>query len=158
MKKLYVILFALCIGLSSSIYAVEVDSSNVSKNTVKSVLTDSTNLAEGKAILKQMVVGTGDAMKTGYDIVIKQQYVYAFEYSCVGLLALLTLIGFFIFYGKVTDDKKNVLIPAFLCLGLFIWSAIVFSLHFNVIVQGFVNPDYAAIKDIIQMSKELLSK
>jgi len=112
---------------------------------------------QGEALLKSIAIGAGETMKTGYEIVVKQQFVYAIQYIAVGIVSFISLILFIIFY-YFKSDKTNSLTPSILFLILFVWTGYVFSIHFSQIVQAFVNPEYAAISDIVKMTKSLISK
>ena len=135
---------------------VKIDSSNISNVAVNGTESnmDSVLYQDGKEVLKSIKTAGGAALGNGYDIVVKQQLVYSIEYLFVGILCLICGYLFFVFYKKTEKDKPNTVIPSLLFLGLTIWTAVVFSLHWHQVLQGFVNPDYAAINDIIRMFKQ----
>jgi len=152
MKKLVLLLSLFAMTVFTSIAQVKIDS------TQMDVKIDPQMVQDGKEVLSKIVIGAGDTMKTGYEIVVKQQYVYAIQYLLVGVLSFIMFCGFIYFYLGVTNEKMNRIFPALICFGLFLWSAISFSGHFDQIIQAFVNPEYAAIKDIVEMTKNIVSK
>jgi len=154
MKK--VVFMLMLIGLTLSSYAVKIDSSSVVES--KGLKIDSALYSDGKSALQNFTMQSGNALKTGYDIVVQQQRVIAIQYLLVGLLSVAMLVLFFVFYSKITSDKKNAIVPAVICICLFIWTAIVFSSNYSVVIQGLFNPDYAAIKEVVNISKQLMSK
>lgn len=127
--------------------AATVDSTKASKSA------DTTMLNVGKSALNSITTAAG----TGYDVIVQQQRVYAVQYLLVGLLSIICVYFFVSFYKKATGPEKiaNTLFPAIVFGIVALWTAIVFSFHYSQIVQGLVNPDFAAIKDIIAMFKDI---
>lgn len=151
MKKYLLIIVAL-FAISFASIAASIDSSSVKASSP----TQDTSFTQGKALLEKVVVGTGDAIKTAYDVVVQQQRVYSVAYSVVGIVCLIFIFLFARTYKKSTEEgKKNLLFTSLLYLGIAVWTGIVFSLHYMQIIQGIVNPDYAAIQDVITMFKKL---
>ena len=157
MKQLRILFVALIMSVVFSMNvqasAVKIDSTSVSQSSSISSA-DQTILNEGKDMLKSITVGGGKMLASGYDIVVGQQRMKAVMYLVVALFSLGAWIGFFILYNRVKKDKPNSAFPAFICLGLAVWFLIVVAVHFTDIFQGLVNPDYAAIQDIIKMFKK----
>jgi len=150
MKK--VILLLLATIMLQSVYATDVVVDSTSQTTSKMVYQD------GKDFFKSLATTTKDGISTGYDIIVQQQRVYAIQYIIVGVLCLLFGWLFIKFYRKTFDEttkSKNMLFPSIVFLIMAIWTGIVFSLHYSQVVQGLVNPDFAAIKDIVAMFVEL---
>ena len=114
---------------------------------------DSLQYADTKELLKTLSINTGDAVKVGYDIVVGQQKVKAIINLSYGIAAIVSFWLFLHFYRKVTNNEMNVLIPAIIFLTIAIFSAIPFGTGFSQMVTGFVNPDYAAIEDIVKMAR-----
>ena len=145
MKKLVVVLSVMLVGYVS--IAAQVDSSQFTEKVYNN----------SKEILDKVMINSGKAVSTGYDIIVQQQRVIAVEYTLVFIGSMICFLLFLNFYKKSnkveseTPVSKNTLFPAIIFLGLSIWLGIVFSFHFTDVIQGFVNPDYAAIKDIISM-------
>ena len=132
---------------------VKVDSSTTTSVATKSNM-DSVMYADGKEVLKGIKTVGGNALGNGYDIVVRQQLVYSWEYLMVGILCLIFAWAGFTFYKQIEKEKPNRIIPAIIFLIGVVWTAIVFSAHFHQVIQGFLNPDYAAINDIIRMFKQ----
>lgn len=146
-----ILLFALLLLGINFAYAVQIDSTSVRIDSTIKTATD------GETLLKSIAIGAGETMISGYEIVVKQQYVYAIQYLAVGISSFLFLILFlFFYYGR--SQSTNSFTPSLIFFCLFVWSAIVFSMHFTQIVQAFVNPEYAAISDIVRLTKSLISK
>ena len=134
--------------------AVKIDSSSAITTTTASA-TD-TNFY--KEQFKSIQLASGKVLNNGYDVMVQQQRMYAYQYLSVGILCVLSTIAFFIFYTRINKQKPNSTIPAIVCAGIMIWTAISFSNHFNLVFQGLFNPDYAAIKDIISLVKGGISR
>lgn len=145
MKK--VLMFFVALFASVMVMATQVDST--SSVTSGKVYNDS------KALFGKVMDGAGQAVSTGYDVIVQQQRVIAVQYILVFIAAVVFLILFVRFYrkGQGENAEKNTLFPAILFGILGLWMMIVFSLHYSEVVQGLVNPDYAAIKDIVEMFK-----
>ena len=137
---------------------VKIDSTVVSPDQVsqKEVYED------GKTFFKDVSTGVSGAAGTAYDVIVQQQRMYAFQYLLVGIICILFFYLSMRFmnkhYAKLDENEtKNpiglTLSIVFGCLA--IWSGIVFALNYSVVVQGLVNPDFAAMKDIIQMFKSI---
>lgn len=146
MKKIILILTTMfAVSLS---YAAQIDSSS---------LVSKTDETESKAFFKSMVVGAKDTLNTGYEVIVQQQRVYSIEYLIVGVICLIFMYFCIKFYRKATgvDKIANTLLPSLVFGALSLWCGIVFSLHFHQVVQGFLNPDYAAMTDIVTMFKSM---
>ena len=146
------VMFVTSLSVNVAHAATKVDSSSVT--AVPQTTADQTVYNEGKEMLKSITKGGGDMLTNGYDIVVGQQRMKAFMYLFVAFLAIGAWIGFFVYYGKIKSEKPNAFFPSLVLFGLSLWFTIVVGLHFTDIFQGLVNPDYAAIQDIIKMFKK----
>lgn len=157
MKKVFLLLMLAIASLNifaGPVTKVKIDSSSVTESKGGKMKMDSAVYSDGKNFLKSVEVGASN----GYDVVVAQQKVYAIQYLLVGILCAIFLFLFFRYYAKMAKNESNVVLPALICLVGSVWTAIIFSMHYGQIVQGFINPDYAAIQDIIKMTKNLISK
>lgn len=161
MKVIQIILLLVGLVVSNNIIAsetskhssVQIDSSSVTGSNKTDIL-----YKDGKEFLKNITVTTGSTLKTGYDIILKQQLVYAIQYLLIGLLCLFFIILSIIYYNRINNDKPNSIIPALFFIVLSIVTGSIFASNYNIVIQGLVNPDYAAIKDIIEMTKDVIKK
>lgn len=170
MKK--IILFSMLIilatiGFEQTVQAEAIDTSSV---TTELAIPDSTKLTISEVYedVKAGITGLSAALKTPaehvYTVLCKQQVVKAF----VGIFMFLLLILFPIIslrYGSFVVDwedgevKENK--PSFSAIISIIFGilSIIFIIIFFVggyhldIIQGFVNPEYGAIKDIVDFIK-----
>ena len=76
-------------------YAAQIDSTDAS--TSQSLVSQST-VDDSKEFLKSVSIGAGDAMKTGYEVVVAQQRVYAVQYLIVGIFSLICFALFIYLY------------------------------------------------------------
>lgn len=151
MKKVKLFL-VLCLASILS-FGASIDSTSVAKTKVTN-LDEAAIYNDGKAVLEKIAVGAGDLANNGYEIVVQQQRMYAFQYLIVGILCVICLIVFIRYYGKASNKESNTLLIAIIFGIISVWSGIVFSIHYNEVMQGLFNPDYAAIKDIVLMFKK----
>lgn len=154
MKKIFLtlmIMVSTMVSISAS--TVKVDSTTTQTGMS---IQDTGVYNDGKRALQGIVVGTKELASNGYDIVVQQQRMYAFQYLLVGVLCLICSFLFVRFYRKATGTEKvaNMLVPAVIFGIVAVWTAIVFSMHYTQVMQGLINPDYAAIQDIISMFKK----
>jgi len=119
--------------------------------------------------VKQALVGFAAALKVGvehvYIVLVKQQVVNAIIYSIPALLSILFIILAYVQWGKIVMEKDNynssqpkearpvVFTGIFIFLTLFCF--IIAATHFDVIVMGFVNPEYGAMTDIMNFVKTI---
>lgn len=135
-------------------------------STVKAVDTSSTFKMVYNDI-KQSLQGLGEALKVGaehvYEVMVRQQVVYAITWSIYCLLCI--PIIFFIVKGMRWSWEKDkpeghyddrfgsIFAIIFGCVGSIILIIIAIK-HVDVIVTGFVNPEYGAMKDIMEFIKK----
>jgi hypothetical protein len=140
-----------------AVFTISFSQASTNVDSTSSALTSKAVYNDGKAFFQNMTVGAKNALSTGYDVIVQQQRVIAIQYLVVGLVCLIFIYLFIRFYTKATtgERQKNMLTPAIIFLVLATWSGIVFSLHYSQIVQGLINPDYAAIEQIIDMFQKV---
>jgi len=148
-------LFGLIVLLSSSVasYAVGPDST-------KQELTKEVIYNDAKEALSQL----GAALKVGaehvYEVLVRQQVVESITYLVVGLVSVIFLIICYKQANKVQFDNYNnitkggINMTYAVCFGVVGVITGLFAL-FNIqtIVTGFVNPEYGAIKTILDTIK-----
>lgn len=140
------------------------DTTNVVTDVVNNV-TDVVNTVDTASLYKQVygdfktaLVGIADALKVGvehvYIVLVKQQLVK----SIVGVLSIITfivLIGFSIKPFTKWGDNHNkssdgaswaVLIMGYIVIGIIF----LICIDLTEIVTGFVNPEYGAMKEIME--------
>lgn len=148
MKKTILFLMLTLVGLTT-FPQISVDSTvNVTKKEEVNPMYET-----GKEILEKTAIGAGEVLTTGYEVIVIQQKVKAITYL-IPLIIGIILFGLGIwFYTKATTEN-NRLTPAILFavigLSLSVWG----SYHWEEITVGLINPQYAAIKDIVQFGKE----
>ena len=141
------------------------------KKTVKESITlvdTSSNFKMVYQDVKEGLSGLATGLKVGvehvYIVLVKQQVVYAITYTiCIIVLFLFTLFFYhnFMVNYKKTQDKdhswyKDDLDEHFGLVGnlliflvLLTLTIAIFCINIDMIVAGFINPEYGAIKDII---------
>ena len=170
MKKIILFLMLIIlatIGFEQTVQAEAIDTSSV---TTELAIPDSTKLTirEVYEDVKAGITGLAAALKTPaehvYTVLCKQQVVKAFVGIFMFLILILCLI-FCLRYGSFVVDwdywivKENK--PSFSAMISIIFGilSIIFIIIFFVgghhldIIQGFVNPEYGAIKDIVDFIK-----
>lgn len=151
MKKILSILM-LVLTVSITFAEISVDSTTTVTQDLNTEMYET-----GKELLKNTVVGAGDVLSTGYDVIVAQQRVKAITYLVPLLFSIFLCWLAVRFYGQATEGQGNKLLPAII-FGLIAITCFSYgAYHFNDIVVGLVNPDYAAIKDMIEFGKDFQS-
>jgi uncharacterized membrane protein (DUF485 family) len=167
--KRFILLIILAIGLTSFVSAQQpVDTTTVSFTEVyrDATVASSTIYTDTKDAIKQI----GAALKVGsehvYAVLVRQQYVKAI----IGLFVLsliIFLLYMFIQYsanvkdwddGEVYADKNKLSIVVAIASGVLsiILTIIFFAGEYpQDIIQGFINPEYGAMMDIVDMIKQI---
>lgn len=159
-----ILLIAFTLMLSITIKANNLNNTLDSvKTTVQSILPDSSQLSfkEVYTDIKAGLSGLGSALKVGsehvYEVLIKQQIVYGILYSIIFLLGIiLTSIGIRMFHKSKTSDWEapTILILSILCFWVGGLTLLGIGIgHIDNITTGFINPEYGAIKDILEFIK-----
>lgn len=130
------------------------------QDTTVKTLPDTAKLTIGKVYsdVKEGLKGLGSALKVGsehvYSVLVKQQIVQAVTDLILILIVITTAFPLFklLKYICQHDDLDEIfgvlVFSVFLCIG---WVVVVVIglAHINQIVTGFVNPEYGALKDIM---------
>lgn len=170
MKK--VVLFFMMILASSLIFSQsKLDSAlgklpDEVKSVTNSLTSDTAKLTFARVYgdVKAGIVGLASALKVGaehvYKVIVKQQVVNAITYLITVLVLFILCLRFWSIHkaavtkhGEYWDDHTSAvgpLIGSIITGGL---AAILFIVNINSIVMGFVNPEYGAIKDILEFIK-----
>lgn len=136
---------------------------NDSKGAVSTVYNDLKSLAPD---IKLALISIAEALKTTsekvWDILVKQQLVFSISYL---ILFLSSLFLWFQFKKQYThlqtdlDDDDNIkdknIFLTFLLATLAIVDSIISGLHMVDMITGFVNPEYGALKNIIEVASTL---
>ena len=163
LKEMRKILTVLSIVLFSTIGYSQTDSTSYVTDSNVEKLVD-----KYSAKIEATIVSLAEQLKQPaehvYKIMVKQQYIKAFE----GILVLLIVILFGYLtikyasniedweYGTVYENKPTYSIGAFYVSSISLFIAILVLLVGQYpmdIIQGFINPEYGAIQDIINLIK-----
>lgn len=139
-------MFFVALFATGVVFSAQIDS-------VSTGLTGDKVYNDSKAMFGKVMNSAGQAVETGYDVIVQQQRVIAVQYLLVFFASLICFYLFVRFYNKTqnAETQRNSLFPAIVFGLLGLWLCVVFSFHYTEVVQGLVNPDYAAIKDIVEM-------
>ncbi len=108
----------------------------------------------------------GKTLKTGsgevWKILVKQQKVYAWSYLCLLLLGIISWIHFYYRFermNKSTDkygemSNSNVIITI-ACFVMSISLSFGIAVTFQAMLTGFINPEYSAMKTILEVAKNI---
>jgi len=110
----------------------------------------------GRSILEKTAVGAGNTLTSGYAVIVAQQRVKAVTYLIPLIVGVILLFLGVWFYGK-SATEHNKLLPSVLFMVLGLGLTVFGSWHFDEIMVGLINPDYAAIRDIVSFGKEFTS-
>jgi hypothetical protein len=158
MKKFLVLVLAVisinCFSQDTTVIYKQVDTSKLA------AIPDSAKLTFGKVYndVKSGLSGLAAGLKVGvshvYEILVKQQIVSAVT-NTIGYVIVITLIMISYRNFKKEEDWNDPGKSGMLCIitviGAFlIW---VFGCDIDAIITGFINPEYGAIKEIINFVK-----
>lgn len=143
---------------------INANNDSLVKKAIETQIPDSSTLTfkEVYSDIKVGLKGLGDALKVGsehvYEILIKQQIVYSICYMFLPIMFIIFIIAFSLNIKKAkwytgyrdTEDDWNrnatlTLIFATLSLVMLVASVV----NFGEMMTGFINPEYGAIKDIM---------
>lgn len=145
-----------------------------SQDSLMSQLPDTSKLTVFKVYndVKAGIVGLSSALKVGavhvYEVLIKQQYVTSIVNIIVLLLLFciaITSFKFFVknqrrtlnkgddWYSDNWGDHTSIILPMVVCIVFSISFLANFCCNIKEIITGFVNPEYGAMKDIINFVK-----
>lgn len=134
-------------------------------DTTKQAIPDSTKVTMVTIYndAKEAMKGLGAALKVGsehvYEVLIKQQVANAIIWTILGLIPLICLLVF----AKSTwkwaeenyDDSSGFTgFVGFVIIGTLLVLSIIGFCHIDDIITGFVNPEYGALKEIMEFIKK----
>lgn len=182
MKKLLLGLFLLSISSQFKAIESKNDTiiSNVSKSVLKQ-LPDSSELTfkEVYSDIKSGLTALGSSLKVGsehvYEVLVKQQYVYSIVYTLLIILSIILMIicckaipklgwrddyyyqrdwenkGGYEGFKKTQLGFINII---YIILAIISLIGLIFGfLYMDQIITGFINPEYGAIKEILEVIK-----
>lgn len=146
MKRIILIIAITMLTLYCIVNAQTIDTINISE-TERIFDKYSTKFEVG-------IIALAESLKTPaehvYKVLIRQQYVVAITWTTILLIILLITITCWIFWFKDKTDKDEWWgVPAFITTTFIVT---MFS-TINKIITGLINPEYGAIKDIIDFVK-----
>jgi hypothetical protein len=149
MKKLFLILALIATTIVTN--AIEVNDSLIQKQ--EQIIYNSEMATDIKDFLVLVGGKLENGLQNGYDIFVQQQKVYSIQYLILLILGASLLIYGIYLGNKAIKAEQNTL---FGTVSLVMSIAGVFLLiigftNLNLIIQGLINPDYAAIKEIIDI-------
>lgn len=117
--------------------------------TVKTVDTSS-NFKNIYSDLKTGLMALGSSLKVGaehvYGVIVKQQIVKAITWLIIDLLFIGFTIILWIMWSKDSDKDEWWAVPVIMN----IISLFIFFFTIDIIIGGFVNPEYGAMKDVVE--------
>jgi ABC-type uncharacterized transport system permease subunit len=142
MKKFIILLSFLFIGL---VVNAKIDTTNIVTNTNAEKLADK-YINEIESGIIALAVSLKQPAEHVYTILIKQQYVKSWTYIILNLLLLVLSVIFWIFALKNDFDDEGYLVISLLSTASLI---VCIACTITPIITGFLNPEYGAIKTII---------
>lgn len=114
--------------------------------------------------VKAGIVGLASALKVGaehvYKVIVKQQVVNAITYVVIILVLLILCLRFWsmhktavVKHGEYWEDYASAVVPLIGSIITGLIAIIMFIRTSNDIVMGLVNPEYGAMKDILEFVK-----
>ncbi len=140
---------------------------NDGKEAVKTAYTDSKGIVKYvtpkvESALKEL----GKSLKTGssevWKILVRQQRVYAWSYLAILVLAIFSWSHSYYRFSRMKKDRceynklkdSNVAITIF-CFILSLSLSATVAMTFQSMLTGFLNPEYGAMKTIVEVAKNL---
>jgi membrane-associated protease RseP (regulator of RpoE activity) len=170
MKK--VILFLMMVLTSSLVFSQsKVDSAlgklpDEVKSVANSLTSDTAKLTFARVYgdVKAGIIGLASALKVGaehvYMVIVKQQVVNAITNLLIILVLFILCLRLWSIhssavkkYGNQWEDYASAVMPLVATIVLGVLAIIIFIIDSNDIVMGFVNPEYGAMKDILEFVK-----
>lgn len=133
------------------------------KNSVSTVYTDIKSLApDAKSALQEIYSTLKTTSKYAWDLLVKQQGVWAWGYLIGELLFIFILYKFWKSLDKIGTDRSDTggtkginYIPAiYLGVGSIILGYLS-VIHFEPMMTGFFNPEFGALRNLIELSKTI---
>jgi len=151
------------IDSTKSVVSNAIDSTKTAVKKGIGIVDTSSNFKMVYTDIKDGITALALGLRVGaehvYMVLVKQQIVYAIVYLIVGLFALFLIVNWINGYkdtkqkwldGDMTGLGVIKTIQIFIAGIMFI----VFLFHIDSIVMGFVNPEYGAIQEIIDIVKD----
>lgn len=138
--------------------------SNIKIDSLSKIIPDSANITFSKVYsdVKSGLAGLSGALKVGaehvYQIIVKQQVANSIIWLLIGILPLFVLLAFgktmWMWASKTSSDSEGFTVfVAFLFFAITILPSIFMLFNINEMVTGFYNPEYGAIKEIMEFTK-----
>lgn len=113
-----------------------------------------------KIALTQLAEGLQVGSEHVYGVLVKQQVVEAWAWVGMGIMSVMFLIVFAIIINRLinkqkTGDDSNDFLIGFSIIASIILAVVAFTsiVHIDTILTGFINPEYGAIKEILDLIK-----
>jgi hypothetical protein len=118
--------------------------------------------------VKESLKGLGEALEVGashvYTFLVKQQMIIAVTYSLFGVIGLIFAMNWFKAYNNVkeiwflqveyeSDNPTGIMIIRTAQIAFSIIMIVAFIVNLNVVITGFFNPEYGAMKEILTLIK-----
>lgn len=135
-----------------------------SKNAISTVYGDLKTVApKVEEAVKEIAKGLKTGAESVWDILVKQQIVWSFCYLILFIIAIVAWINFYYRYNKsrnsaLAHDGDWSIMDISICLvslGLAVVSSIHAIQYLEPMMTGFINPEFGAMKNIIQFASTL---
>lgn len=159
MKKLILVVMTIILSVNvNTVNAIEVSDTLVQNQSKLTSM--SPEVANNIKEFLGLVGGRLESgVAKGYDIFVQQQKVYAYQYLSILILGIILTILAFIYFvkavNKLNENKNSIYVSFGIFFAIFgVTMCIIGFCHYSIIVQGIFNPDYSAIKEIIELVKQ----
>lgn len=117
---------------------------------------------EGKDAMGKLVDVVSDVSHSTWDLLVKQQLIWSICFLCITLSSIFLGYKFFTQVNKTSSDLddigdlKSVNILLSVIYGLLFSAAAVTSAHnFEPMVTGFMNPEFGALRTLIELASKI---
>ena len=150
------------IDSTKSVVSNAIDSTKTAVKKGIGIVDTSSNFKMVYTDIKDGITALALGLRVGaehvYMVLVKQQIVYAIVYLLVGLFALFLIVNWINGYKDkqkwYDDDITGLGIIKTIQIVIGGIMLVVFLFHIDSIVMGFVNPEYGAIQEIIDIVKD----
>ena len=152
------------IDSTKSVVSNAIDSTKTAVKKGIGIVDTSSNFKMVYTDIKDGITALALGLRVGaehvYMVLVKQQIVYAIVHLIIGLFALFLIVNWINGYKdtkqKWSDGEAPTGLGIIKLIQIFIAGVmlIVFLFHIDNIVMGFVNPEYGAIQEIIDIVKD----
>ena len=144
-----------------SLITITVNATTVDTTSKSTVITDSTSLAFTKVYndVKESILGLAEALKTpaehAYEILVRQQIINSLSGTILIIVMLILLFISIRYLMACYNDNniKDISGPILLLVVVSVTTFIILVSTGSDILTGFFNPEYGAIKDIVNFVK-----